>query len=97
MTQLVTYSGGYRFVRVTLEGEASNNMATSVLGHELQHVAELAAAEWVVDDAGLAALYESIGHLSCARRTCFDTPAARHVGEQVYRELTDLSTTSADE
>jgi hypothetical protein len=85
----VTVAGGYRYVRVTLDAEIAHDPAVALLGHELQHAAEVAAASWVIDLRTFADLYDRIGHqASCpAPRRCFDTAAAVTAGRLVLHEL----------
>ncbi|MEO5761593.1 MAG: hypothetical protein ABIR28_04700 [Vicinamibacteria bacterium] len=61
-----------------------------LLGHELQHALEVAAAPDVRDTTGLASLYRRIGWESGENR--FETTAAKSMGFQVKAEL--LSTMS---
>lgn len=61
-----------------------------LLGHELQHALEVAAAPDVRDATGLASLYRRIGWESGENR--FETTAAKSMGFQVKAEL--LSTMS---
>jgi hypothetical protein len=87
--RFVTHRGGHRYVRITLYGTRLTRTAAALLGHELQHAAEVAAARWVVDQESCAALYREIGHASSCRgsRECFDTARAVDTGYQVLREL----------
>ena len=57
----------------------------ALLGHELQHALEVAAAPEVRDSKGLAALYRRIGWEGQKDR--FETAAARSVGNQVRAQL----------
>src|SRR5688572_31859087 len=54
-----------RYVRITLHGSAPMDAVVALLGHELQHAAEVADATWVSDAAGCARVYETIGYASC--------------------------------
>jgi hypothetical protein len=94
----VTLAGGYRYVRVTLDAELARDPAVALLGHELQHAAEVAAASWVIDLRTLADLYDRIGHqASCpAPRRCFDTAAAVTAGRLVLHELHAERETAGD-
>jgi hypothetical protein len=76
---------GHRYVRIqmTLRGALDDSVA--VLGHELQHAVEVAQAEDVVDQAGMARLYERIG--SRGGEHVYDTVAAQEMGRMVRREL----------
>lgn len=87
-TQLVSSTGGYRYVRVTLELDPDSDVGIAMLGHELRHALELADAPWVVDEDALLSLYQEIGYASCSRPThCYDTRDAVDAGRQVLAEL----------
>jgi hypothetical protein len=87
-TQLLTASGGYRYVRVTLEPDPASDAGLALLGHELWHALELAEAKWVIDSAGVHKLYQRIGYRTCeASARCYDTDMAVTTGYQVLREL----------
>ena len=88
VTRLATRAGGYRYVRVSIDHGVSGDEAVAILGHELYHVTELAAAPAVVDSAGVRELYMTLGHRTCTDDPpCFDTTAARQAGDGVLREL----------
>ena len=90
-TQLLTSSGGYRYVRVTMELNPDTDVGVAMLGHELRHALELADAPWVNDDGGVLSLYREIGYSSCTRPTpCYDTLEAVEAGRQVLVELRHL-------
>jgi hypothetical protein len=87
----VTKTGGYRYVRITLSGRMTTDIAVALLGHELRHARELAEAPWVADVDGYQALYRAIGHPSCSgAHLCFETDDARDAGVQVFVELRAL-------
>jgi hypothetical protein len=90
-TQLLTWTGGYRYVRVTLELDPDTDVGVAMLGHELRHALELADAPWVRDDGAVLSLYREIGYSSCSRPTpCYDTQDAVDAGRQVLVELRHL-------
>jgi len=90
-TQLLSWTGGYRYVRVTLELDPDTDVGIAMLGHELRHALELADAPWVRDDVAVLSLYREIGYASCARPTpCYDTREAVDAGRQVLIELRHL-------
>jgi len=79
-------TGRYRYLVVRVHASRSPEEQMELLGHELQHANEVAAAKEVRDEATLAALMARIG-----RRTgegTFDTDAAVRVGRQVRAEIT---------
>jgi hypothetical protein len=84
--RLVTAAGGFRYVRISIDARLSADALVAMLGHELQHAAEIAVAPEVVDQASMARLYGRIG-FPCGTRSTFDTRAAVHVQEQVRKEL----------
>ena len=87
-TQLLAATGGFRYVRVTLELDPDSDAGLALLGHELWHARELAEAEWVIDSAGVRALYQKIGYRTCeASSRCYDTNMAVGTGYRVLREL----------
>lgn len=91
MTRLVVRAGGHRYVRVTIDPRLIGDTAIALLGHELQHVAEIAAASTASDDEGCVLLFRRIGYSSCAGYRCFETLAAqgaeRRISEQLRRAV----------
>lgn len=83
-TELLAATGGYRYVRVTIDFRASRKQLIALLGHELQHAREIGDDPSVVDQAGVEALYRRIGDLSLDG---FDSQAARDMGRRVWAEL----------
>jgi hypothetical protein len=82
----VTADTRYLLVRVSVRLSPVNRIA--LLGHELQHATEVAAATDVRDEASLARLMARIG---CEKsRGRFETHAAEAVTEQVWREARDI-------
>lgn len=69
---------------MSLKTRVGPDVLISLIGHELQHAAEVAAASEVVDDATLTALYRRIGDPSSHG---WDTIAARAMGSVVADEL----------
>lgn len=75
-----------RHVRITIGIPGAKSDLISVLGHELQHAMEIAAAPDVRDTVTLRALYLRIGY----ERTnggYYETDAALEVGRQVSAEV----------
>jgi hypothetical protein len=83
-TELLATTGGYRYVRVSIDFRASRKHLIAILGHELQHAREIGDDPSVVDQAGVEALYRRIGDLSVDG---FDSQAARDMGRRVWAEL----------
>ena len=84
-TSVMAAAGGFRMVRVLINANLDPRRRIEVLGHELQHVLEIAQARSVVDDASLRSLYSRIGYQVGLRS--FETDQARQVELQVRREL----------
>ena len=92
ITRLAAHGGGYRYVRVSIDKDMAGDEAVAIVGHELYHVTELAAAPRVVDGAGVRDLYMTLGHRTCSDNPpCFDTIAARQAGDRVLRELRNFA------
>jgi hypothetical protein len=87
-TQLLSSTGGYRYVLVTMELDPDTDVGVAMLGHELRHALELADAPWVVDNGAVLSLYREIGYSSCTRPArCYDTQDAVNAGRRVLTEL----------
>lgn len=83
--RFVTCSASDRFVRVLLNGEYSEHTLAALLGHELQHVVEVAENAGIRSPDDLRAFYRRAG-----LRTgpdSFDSAAARRAGYVVRDEL----------
>lgn len=76
-----------RYVRVQVDCLLPRHRLVAILGHELQHVAEVAAAPDVVDVRSFGRLFGSIGFSICHFVEQFETPAAIEAGERVRREV----------
>lgn len=76
-----------RYVRVSIDCMLPRQRLVAILGHELQHVAEIAAATDVVDSRSFARLFRKIGY-SCggSSQERFETAKALHAGERVRQE-----------
>lgn len=79
-------AGEFRYLRVQIRADLSRSEAISLIGHELQHATEIAAASDVRDSSSLARLYQRIGHASYGDHA-YDTTAAQDTGRVVRREL----------
>ena len=79
-----------RYVRVQIDCMLPKQRLVAILGHELQHVAEIAAAPDVVDTRTFARLFRSIGY-SCGGRSSerFETEKALNAGERVRQEYSN--------
>jgi hypothetical protein len=82
----MTHAGGIRYLLVRIDSFPMlpvDRMA--MLGHELQHAREVAAAPQVRDSAGMARLYRHIGFEYEGGR--FESGQARDVGIRVRNQL----------
>lgn len=90
-TRLIgTGAAGWRFLSVELHNGVDPYTQLAALGHELQHVLEIADAGDVVDAASLAALYTRIGiemGQGAVAERLFETEAAIHAGQRVRAEV----------
>lgn len=87
-TVLVWGNHDVRYVRVQVDCILPIVDLVAILGHELQHVAEIAAADTVVDARSFVALYKSIGFPSCGSWLSeqYETEEAKRAGERVRFE-----------
>ena len=86
-TMWVAASPGVRYLRVQVECMLTRTELVAILGHELQHVAEIAAALDVVDRRSFARLFNTIGFSTCHFGEQYETDRAIHAGEQVRQEF----------
>jgi hypothetical protein len=75
-----------RYLRIQLLDHLSPDETIALIGHELRHVLEVAAAPDVRDQKGLTELYRRIGQPGGMSHS-FDTRAAQNTGRRVKREL----------
>jgi hypothetical protein len=75
----------HRYVRIQIALRGDSEDSVAVLGHELQHAVEVAEALDVIDQDGLAKLYQRIGVRGGEH--IYDTLAAQQMGKTVRREL----------
>ena len=83
---IVPVPNAQRYLRIRLLDHLSPDETIALIGHELRHALEVAAAPEVRDQKGLTALYERIGEPG-GRTHSFDTRAAQNSGRRVKREL----------
>ena len=76
----------YRYVRVWLQRTLLPAQRTAILGHELQHVCELADSPAATPQA-VRHLFETIGTRLPGMKNAFETQAAIHAGHVVWSEL----------
>ncbi len=75
-----------RYLRIQILDRLSPDETIALIGHELRHVLEVAAAPDVRDQAALSELYKRIGRAG-GRVHSFDTHDAQSTGRQVRMEL----------
>jgi hypothetical protein len=74
-----------RYVRIQITLHRAEDDTIALLGHELQHAAEVADATEVIDEPTLEKLYLRIGIQG--RPHHYETMDAKNTGRQVRREL----------
>lgn len=85
-TLFITHAAGTRYLRVTINcWKVSQDARIQMLGHELQHALEIAAAPDVQDARSLTRLYRRIGYQVRPRQ--FETRAARATTDLVRDQL----------
>jgi len=92
-TLLASAGPDVRYLRVQVDCQLSDPALVSVIGHELQHVVEIASAPSVVDDKSFARLFQTIGFSTCLSPEAdrFETAAALKSGERVRTEYLHYS------
>ncbi len=84
----ISAAGGRRYLHVVVDPKYAGCQLIGLLGHELQHAAEIAAEPSVVDERSLAAYYRRVGFTAGgAEAERFDSQAAIDAGRRVMREL----------
>ncbi len=86
-TRLIAGSpNGYRYLSVTIDYRLQERNRVEMLGHELQHVVEIARATHVYSDDDLMRFYQDTGYMSWNDRA-FETRGALLVQLLVSQEL----------
>jgi hypothetical protein len=83
-----------RYVHITLTPHLNLSQMAALLGHELQHVLEIAAHPEVVDAESLSEMYERVGRHSHHERS-YESAEAIEAGLRVQNELFGLSVKSS--
>jgi hypothetical protein len=89
-TTLIGAGNGWRYLSLRVDSRVEPVDVLTVLGHELQHVVEIADAKEVVDQASLAALYRRIGVSSSGAdigSLAFETAEALAMGRRVHADM----------
>ncbi len=84
--RFVSATPGARYLRIAVKTPNTARKLMSVLGHELQHALELAAAPEVQDAVAARSLYRRIGYQE-KWGPCFETEAALEAGRRVAAEV----------
>jgi hypothetical protein len=87
MVTWLTATKHARYVRISMNPELPMLIAIAVLGHELQHVLEIANEPSVISAGSLETFYRRIGINTRTQSSHWDTEAARQVGEEVRKDL----------
>lgn len=87
MLRFVISASGVRYLRITIAMPSASPAAIALLGHELQHAAEVADDGAVLDGASFDALYRRIGDGCRKSPGRYDTRAAREAGRRILSEL----------
>jgi hypothetical protein len=87
MVTWLTATKHARYVRISLNPQLSTILAIGVLGHELQHVLEIANEPSVTSSRSLEKFYQRVGINTRAQHSHWDTEAARVAGDEVRREV----------
>src|SRR5262249_17422989 len=84
----ISAAGGRRYLHLAVDPKYAGCRLIALLGHELQHVVEIADEPSVVDERSLAAYYRRIGFSRWGwDAESFESQAAIDVGRRVMREV----------
>ena len=83
---IVPVPNANRYLRIQVLNHLSPEETIALIGHELRHALEVAAAPDVRDQQGLIQLYQRIGERTGMAHS-FDTRAAQNTGRRVRQEL----------
>jgi hypothetical protein len=83
---IVPVPNAQRYLRIHVLDRLAPYDTIALIGHELRHALEVAAAPDVRDHRGLTQLYKRIGTAG-GQSHSFDTPAAQNSGRRVRQEL----------
>ena len=92
----VSAAGGRRYLYVAVDPRYVGCQLIGLLGHELQHAAEIADEPSVMDERSLAAFYRRVGFsVDGPGVERFDSRAAIDAGRRVLRETSTLTAVPA--
>jgi hypothetical protein len=84
----ISAAGGRRYVYIVIDPRYGGCQLTALLGHELQHVVEIADEPSVVDERSLAEFYRRIGFATNGwALERFESQRAIDAGQRVMREM----------
>ena len=86
VTTFVGLSGAVRYVRMVINPRLPPRLRMELLGHELQHVLEIASNPAIRDQASMRVAFSAMGWLEGANGS-YETAAALRVERQVRSEL----------
>ncbi len=86
-THFVSAVAGLRMLRVIVNGTLGKDERLAALGHELQHVREIAQALDVISAATMRRLFERVGYPASPGSNNYETSAAQSVERQIRFEL----------
>lgn len=86
-TSFVAATTGLRILRTRINAALEKQERLAVLGHELQHVREVASAPDIVDQLGMMRFFERLGFPSSPGSRNYETSAAQRIERQVRAEL----------
>jgi len=85
-TKFLVAAGGSRYLVISVAARNTRDAQIALMGHELEHATEIAAASRVRDSRDMAGLYERIGRRHISTRE-YETYAAGDTGVIVAWEL----------
>jgi hypothetical protein len=84
----ISAAGGRRYLMVTVNRQYMGCQLMALLGHELQHAAEIADEPSVVDERSMSAHYRRIGFRTGSQAEQYDSAAAIETGRRIMRDVT---------
>jgi hypothetical protein len=92
-TTLVSRGRPNRMLHTVINNGLERDEQIAVLGHELQHIWEIAQAPDVVDSDGMSRLFKRIGHQVSLVGETYETTAAEAVERFVWQEIRQMRRT----
>ena len=89
----ISVANGTRYLRVIFdEHRRSASQSLALIGHELQHALEIARVPEARSAEAVTRLFARIGfspHCPAGLPDCYETAAARSIGQRIQQELSD--------